>query len=96
MADIGVELLYTPTYSPDLNPIEECFSKIKHFVNEDLVGQVEHNIKVSVMNAVTKITPLDMQGYYRHTGYLCMNKLLCLLLCSAVSELVPIDNSFEK
>ena len=73
LADIGVELLYTPTYSPDLNPIEECFSKIKHFVNEDLVGQVEHNIKVSVMNAVTKITPLDMRGYYRHTGYLCMN-----------------------
>jgi transposase len=70
LTHIGVELLYTPTYSPDLNPIEECFSKIKHLVNEDLVGRFQHhNLKVSVMNAVTKISPQDMLGYYRHTGY---------------------------
>ena len=72
-SDIGVELLYTPTFSPDLNPIEECFSKIKHLVNEDLVGQREHhNLKVSVINAVSKISQEDMLGYYRHTGYFCV------------------------
>lgn len=71
--DMGIELLYTPSFSPDLNPIEESFSKIKHYVNENLVNQpawrVQHDIKLIVMRAITEITPQDMLGYYQHTGY---------------------------
>ena len=29
----GCELVYSPAYSPDLNPIEEALSKIKHILN---------------------------------------------------------------
>ena len=69
LREMGIELLYTPTYSPDLNPIEECFSKIKHLVNEDLVHRDQRDIKVSVMNAVGNVKPQDMLGYYKHSGY---------------------------
>ena len=33
LADMGIELLYTPAYSPDLNPVELCFNKVKTELN---------------------------------------------------------------
>ena len=33
LADMGIELLYTPAYSPDLNPVESCFNKVKTELN---------------------------------------------------------------
>jgi hypothetical protein len=68
LGEMGIELVYTPTYSPDLNPIEECFSKIKSLLTNELVNHV-YSIKASVINATLKVTASDMLGYYRHTGY---------------------------
>ena len=33
LSEMGIELLYTPVYSPDLNPIESCFGKVKAVLN---------------------------------------------------------------
>ena len=33
LAEMGIELIYLPTYSPDLNPIEFCFNKVKTLLN---------------------------------------------------------------
>ena len=33
LADMGIELIYTPAYSPDLNPVELCFNKLKTKLN---------------------------------------------------------------
>ena len=69
LGEMGIELIYTPTYSPDLNPIEESFSKIKSVLTNDIVrGNVE-NLKLTVINATMQVTGQDMHGYYRHTGY---------------------------
>ena len=69
LSEMGIELLYTPTYLPDLNPIEECFSKIKHVLTNDYVNSNVYSIKASVFDTTSKVTASDMLGYYRHTGY---------------------------
>lgn len=69
LGEMGIELIYTPTYSPDLNPIEECFSKIKSVLTTEHVNHNIYSIRASVLDATSKVTATDMLGYYRHTGY---------------------------
>ena len=49
--EMGIELLYTPVYSPDLNPIESCFGKVKVVLNGQLQQIVQENLK---LQSVTK------------------------------------------
>lgn len=67
---MGIELIFTPTYSPDLNPVELCFSKVKAKLNGELVNEVHNNLKLAVMEAVETISPTDMTGYYQATSYM--------------------------
>ena len=64
LTEMGIELLFTPTNSPDLNPVEMCFWKVKTKLNGELVNEVHKNLKLSVMDAIESITPADMIGYY--------------------------------
>ena len=70
LEQMGIEVIYTPVYSPDLNPVEMCFSKIKAKLNGELVNDVRNNIKIAVMDAVETISATDMIGYYQATSYL--------------------------
>ncbi len=67
---MGIELLYTPSYSPDLNPIELCFNKVKTVLNGGLKDLVHTNLNLAVAEAVDTINAHDMVGYYEHTSYL--------------------------
>ena len=67
---MGIELLYTPSYSPDLNPVELCFNKIKGELNGDLRQMVSVNTNLAAMTAVERITAQDMPGFYEATSYL--------------------------
>ena len=69
---MGIELLYTPLYSPDLNPIELCFNKIKTVLNGELKELVHTNLYLAVAEAVETITATDMTGFYEATSYLFM------------------------
>ena len=70
----GIELVFTPVYSPDLNPIEMCFNKVKTALNHDLLELVHSNLKLASACAVESITEMDMHGFYRHTSYLDINE----------------------
>lgn len=70
LEQMGVELVYTPVYSPDLNPVEMCFGKIKSKLNGELINNVHNNIKIATMDAVETISATDMIGYYKATSYL--------------------------
>ena len=59
-----------PSYSPDLNPVEFCFSKVKGNLNGYLRHLVNRNINLAVMEAVENITALDIKGFYEATSYL--------------------------
>ena len=49
LRDDGVKVLYLPPYSPDLNPIEMCFSKIKSILRKEKIRKVDllHNFSKS-------------------------------------------------
>ena len=68
--EILEELLFTPTYSPDLNPIELCFNKIKTELNGRFSHDVHRNLKLAVAEAVERITTSDTRNYYHATSYL--------------------------
>ena len=68
--DIGVELVYTPTYSPDFNPVEFVFSKMRTEMQYRLKNLVEFNLKVGAFEALESIDARDVKGFYRATGYI--------------------------
>ena len=45
LAEMGIELLFTPTYSPDLNPIEPSFNKIKAELKSHYSNDERNNLK---------------------------------------------------
>lgn len=64
----GAELVFLPSYSPDLNPIEEAFSKIKHLVRK--AGTRTREALVEAMaRAMAAVTPEDAAGWFVHAGY---------------------------
>jgi transposase len=73
----GVKLIYLPPYSPDLNPIEECFSFVKSFIRRR--GLEFRNIVESgdvaapylfLYNALEHVTADHSRGWFHHSGYI--------------------------
>ena len=64
----GAELVFLPSYSPDLNPIEEAFSKMKNTLRK--VGARTHEALVEAISwALSEVTPQDAAGWFGHCGY---------------------------
>ena len=64
----GCELLYLPPYSPDLNPIEEAFAKLKGLLRKS--GARSREALVEAMGrALDAITVADARGFFGHCGY---------------------------
>jgi transposase len=63
-----VELLFLPPYSPDLNPIEMCWSKMKTFLRAKAARTYEKLLE-AISAAIKEITALDSQNWIRHCGY---------------------------
>jgi transposase len=77
----GCELLYLPPYSPDLNPTEEAFSKIKGILRK-AEGRSREALIEAMDRALDAITPQDAQSFFRHCGYLSLGQPLCPSLWS--------------
>jgi len=64
----GAELVFVPSYSPDLNPIEQAFSKIKNILRK--LGARTHEALLEAMEeALSKVSPADAAGWFGHCGY---------------------------
>jgi len=64
----GGELLYLPPYSPDLNPIEEALSKIKHILRK--IGARTKEALIEAMGqALAAVSAEDVRGFFIHCGY---------------------------
>ena len=64
----GAELVFVPSYSPDLNPIEQAFSKIKNILRK--LGRRTHEALIeAVSEALSAITLGDVVGWFAHCGY---------------------------
>lgn len=64
----GADLLFLPSYSPDLNPIEEAFSKIKQLVRK-VGARMREALVEAVGRALAAVTPEDAAGWFAHAGY---------------------------
>ena len=64
----GAEVLFLPPYSPDLNPIEEAFSKVKGLLRR--AGARTRKALIEAMGrALDAVTAEDTQGFFEHCGY---------------------------
>ena len=64
----GCELLYLPAYSPDYNPIEGAFSKIKNLLRKAVARSKEALIE-AIGAALSAVTATDARGFFEHAGY---------------------------
>ena len=67
----GVLIRFLPPYSPDLNPIEETFSKVKSFLRDNqAVYQSTTSPRVIVASAFASVSQQDCLNYIKHAGYI--------------------------
>ncbi len=64
----GCELLYLPAYSPDLNPIEEAFAKLKASLRR-AGARTREALLEAMGRALDAITAKDARGFFAHRGY---------------------------
>ena len=66
---VGAELWYLPAYSPDLNPIEKMWSKIKSILRT-LKARTEEALIHAIAKALEMVTASDAKGWFESCGYL--------------------------
>ena len=64
----GCELLYLPSYSPDLNPIEEALSKIKHILRK-IAARTKETLIEAIGRALAAVSAQDVRGFFVNCGY---------------------------
>lgn len=63
----GAQLWYLPPYSPDLNPIEMMWSKIKSHLRATK-ARTQEDLWSAIADALADISPSDARGFFRHCG----------------------------
>ena len=61
-------MLYLPPYSPDYNPIEEAFAKLKNLLRKAAARGKEALVEATGV-ALDAITAADARGFFEHAGY---------------------------
>ena len=64
----GADLVFLPSYSPDMNPIEEAFSKVKALVRKE-GARLSEALVEAIGRALAAVTPEDAAGWFAHAGY---------------------------
>ena len=64
----GIRYIYLPPYSPDLNPIEKLWSKVKAFLRKFKTRTLDA-LPNAIQNAFHSVTVSDCSGWFRFCGY---------------------------
>jgi transposase len=67
-AQPGPSSIFLPKYSPDLNPIEQAFAKLKHLLRKANARSVEA-ISATISRILRTFTPEECANYFRNAGY---------------------------
>jgi putative transposase len=68
IAKAGARLVFLPPYSPDLNPIEQTFSKIKHILRKSM-GRSVRAVEDAIAEILPAINANECQNCFRNAGY---------------------------
>ncbi len=66
--DAGARLLFLPKYSPDLNPIEQTFSKLKHLLRK-AAARTPDDVCLAIGKLLSSYTPQECKNYFLNAGY---------------------------
>ncbi len=66
--DVGARLVFLPAYSPDFNPIEQAFAKLKQGLRAAGARTTE-TVLAATREIYPRITATDARGFYHHAGY---------------------------
>ena len=64
----GARLLFLPPYSPDLNPIEQVFAKLKHLLRKVAARTIE-TVCTAIGELLGSFTPAECANYFKNSGY---------------------------
>ena len=65
---VGAKLVYLPPYSPDLNPIELAFAKLKTILRSAAVRVIDQ-LENTIAQSLERFTSTECRNYFRHCGY---------------------------
>lgn len=65
---VGARLLFLPLYSPDLNPIEQVFAKLKHLLRKAQARTLEECWK-RIGKLLSHFSPHECNNYFKNAGY---------------------------
>jgi transposase len=65
---VGAQVQYLPPYSPDLNPIEQAFAKLKTLLRRTEARTVE-TLWTAIGSLMERFSPGECENYIRHCGY---------------------------
>jgi transposase len=68
IAAVGCEVLWLPAYSPEFNPIEECWSKVKNLLRKACPRSLDA-INSAIRDIIPNVRPSDAKGWFSHAGY---------------------------
>ena len=71
----GCRLWFLPTYSPDLNPIEQAWSKLKAHLRR-VGARTTEALQAAIAQGLALLSQQDAQAWFRHCGYLPSGQLL--------------------
>lgn len=64
----GAKLIYLPRYSPDLNPIEQAFAKVKTLLRKENARTLEQ-VEAAIARSIEKLTPGECRSFFIEAGY---------------------------
>jgi transposase len=64
----GARLVFLPPYSPDLNPRERCWSKLKTYLRA-AKARTRETLEAAIKHALATVTEADARAWFRHCGY---------------------------
>jgi putative transposase len=64
----GAKLFLLPKYSPDLNPIEQVFAKLEHWLRQAAKRSVE-TVCDAIGEILSRVTPAECSNYFPNAGY---------------------------
>lgn len=64
----GCRVILLPPYTPEWNPIEPCWSKVKEFLRSR-AARTREALEAAVGDAMDAVSPRDARGWFQHSGY---------------------------
>ena len=71
----GCWLWFLPTYSPDMNPIEQAWSKLKAYLRR-AGARTKETLQDAIAHGLPLITEQDAHAWFKHCGYLALSQSL--------------------